>query len=139
MRKYAPTAVLSRKVNEDYRIPGTDIVLDKGTAVIIPVHGIHYDPEFYPDPEKFDPDRFSSEEKMKRDPMTFLAFGEGPRTCIGSKFAYMQARIALVTLLSNFEFSIGSKTAVPAEISKTAFLLTPQGDMFLQVKSLKST
>lgn len=139
MRKYAPTAVLNRKVNEDYRIPGTDVILDKGSAVLIPVHGIHYDPEFYPDPEKFDPDRFSSEEKLKRDPMTFLAFGEGPRNCLGSRFAYMQSRIALVTLLSNFEFSIGPKTTVPAVISKTAFLLTPQHDLFLKVKPLKST
>lgn len=139
LRKYAPTPISNRSTNNNYRIPGTDIIIEKGTTIFIPVHAIHHDPEYYPNPEKFDPDRFSSEEKMKRDPMTFLAFGEGPRNCIGLRFALMQTRVALIILLNNFEFSVGSKTTVPIPINGASFLLSPLGDVYLKVESLNST
>lgn len=79
MRKYAPVPLLSRETKNDYIVPGTDITIESGTTIIIPVHAIHYDPEYYPDPERFDPDRFGSDEKRKRHQMASLAFGEGPR------------------------------------------------------------
>lgn len=104
---------------------------------MIPVYAIHYDPEYYPNPQKFDPDRFESEEKKKRHTMAWLPFGDGPRNCIGLRFAFMQTRIALVTLLNNFEFSVSSKTIVPIVASKSSFLLTPQNDVYLKVTPLK--
>lgn len=79
MRKYPPAAYMPRRTQEDYHIPGTDIIIEKGTKVIIPVIAIQHDIEYYPNPQQFNPDRFSREEKKKRDPMTWLAFGGGPR------------------------------------------------------------
>lgn len=137
LRKYPPLPLLNRKTKEDYRIEGTDIVLESGRMVLIPVHAVHHDPEYYPNPDKFDPERFSSEEKKKRHPMTWFPFGEGPRNCIGLRFGMMEARIGLITLLNNFEFSVGSKTNVPLIISKTSFVLSPQHDLYLKVQPIK--
>lgn len=83
LRMYAPLGFLDRFANEDYEIPKTGLVLKKGTAVYVSVHGLHYDPEYFPDPEKFDPMRFSKENKHKIRPFTYMPFGEGPRGCIG--------------------------------------------------------
>lgn len=85
MRKHAPGSAILRSCNKAYRIPGTDIILEPGTQIRIATLGIHNDPEYYPDPDKFDPDRFSEENKAKRPPFSFLAFGEGPRNCIGEE------------------------------------------------------
>lgn len=84
LRKYPTLPFLDRVANEDYKIPNSDLVLKKGTPVFIPMTGIHNDPEYYPDPKKFDPERFSIENKGARVPFTYFPFGEGPRACIGN-------------------------------------------------------
>ena len=74
---------MSRICTKNYTVPGTNLVIEKGTAVLIPVMGIHHDPEYYPNPEKFDPERFSDVNKKERHSCAFIPFGEGPRICIG--------------------------------------------------------
>lgn len=127
---------MTRRTKNDYPINGTDAVIQGGTTVLIPVNAIHYDPDFYPDPQKFDPERFDSEAKKNRDPMKWLAFGDGPRNCIGLRFGMMQARIGLVALIKNFEFLISPETIIPIGISKKMLLTTPD-DVHLKVKPVK--
>jgi cytochrome P450 family 6 len=86
LRKYPSVPILNRECTKEYKIPGTDVFLEKGMATVIPVLAIHHDPKYYPDPERFDPERFSEVEKAKRHQYVYLPFGEGPRICIG-KFA----------------------------------------------------
>jgi cytochrome P450 family 6 len=68
------------------------------------------DEKYYPDPTRFDPDRFSKENKLSRHPMAFLAFSNGPRACIGRRFALLEVKVALVTLLRKFNVTAGPKT-----------------------------
>lgn len=79
LRMYSGAAFVEREVKKDYPVPGTNIVLKKGICVQMPLQSIHIDPEHYPDPDLFDPDRFEDNEKLKRDLMTWLPFGSGPR------------------------------------------------------------
>ena len=85
LRKYPPAALLSRRCEYPYRLPGTQFDLPTGMRVVIPIYGIHHDPKYYPQPDKFNPDRFDDENKSSRHPNTYLPFGEGPRNCIGIK------------------------------------------------------
>ena len=71
------------RCTEDYKIPDTNLVIPKGTPFVIPVYAIHHDPEYYPDPYKFDPERFMNDATKTKNNFTFMPFGEGPRMCIG--------------------------------------------------------
>lgn len=83
MRKYPVIPIISRICEKTYSIPHTNIVIEQGTEIIIPIAGIHQDQNIYPNPEFYDPERFSNEEIRKRHHFTYLPFGEGPRNCIG--------------------------------------------------------
>lgn len=83
MRKYPPVVFLNRICTKETQLDGTNFKMPVGTPVIIPVFGIHWDSKIYPEPHKFDPERFSEENIRNRHPYTYLPFGEGPRVCIG--------------------------------------------------------
>ena len=84
LRKYPLTTFLNRKSATKYTFEETGFTLDEDVAITVPVGALHYDPKYFPDPEKFDPERFSDENKHKIVPYTFLPFGDGPRNCIGT-------------------------------------------------------
>lgn len=137
MRKYPPIAMLSRKAQQDYKIPDTNHVIEKGTLVWLPIYAIQNDPEYFPEPEKFKIERFTSEEIAKRGSNKFLPFGDGPRNCIGLRFGMMQAKIGLATLLDNFEFSLSDETPIPLVIQPRPFILASEGGVYLKVKCAK--
>lgn len=80
---YPPLLTLFREVTQDYHVPDDTLVIKKGTKVLIPAFAIHHDHRYFPDPQTFDPERFTPEEKAKRPSGTYMPFGDGPRICIG--------------------------------------------------------
>lgn len=82
LRKYPSLPILTRRCTKTFSMPAGNRI-EKGDRIMIPVWSLHHDPDYFPDPDKFDPERFSSENKPTIKPFTYLPFGEGPRMCIG--------------------------------------------------------
>ncbi|XP_026481487.1 probable cytochrome P450 6a13 [Ctenocephalides felis] len=139
MRMYPPALMLQKRCTQECTLPGKsseDITLHPGDAVVIPVYSIHHDPEFYSDPEKFDPERFTEEEKTSRHSYAFLGFGAGPRTCLGMRFALLQMKVALMSAVKNFELSVNSKTKEPLVFDSKSFTLRAKDGLWIDFKKL---
>ncbi|KAI4459126.1 cytochrome p450 [Holotrichia oblita] len=135
LRKYPIVATLERIATKDYKIPGKDLVLKKGTKVMISLQGIHHDPEYYPNPEKFDPDRFTPVNKEKRHVCAYMPFGEGPRICIGLRFGIMQAKIGMAIMLKDYKYTLHPNNP-DMKLSSKAPLLAPTGDVLLNIEKV---
>ncbi|KAG8176926.1 hypothetical protein JTE90_018709 [Oedothorax gibbosus] len=127
LRLYPPLPRLERSADTDYTLKNTEITLRKGMLVSVPIYGMHRDPNFYPDPEKFDPDRFTPEEKAKRDPYVYLPFGAGPRNCVAMRFALMEVKVCLAHVIASFTIKTCPETKDPLVFSLGQGLLQPQG------------
>ncbi|XP_054740137.1 cytochrome P450 6a22-like [Anastrepha obliqua] len=136
LRKYPIVPHLTREAQADYKTNDPRYTIEKGTMVNIPVYAIHYDPEYYPDPEKFDPERFSDAEIKKRPACTWLPFGDGPRNCIGLRFGKMQGFIGLAYLLRNFRFTVCKETDENLHYMKEKILLHSLNGVKLRVDRL---
>nr|UYG55596.1 cytochrome P450 6J1 [Arma chinensis] len=77
--------------------------IEKGIPVTIPIYAIHTDPEYFPDPMKFDPERFDKKNRSLRHQYVYLPFGAGPRYCPGSKLALLILKSAIISIIMNFE------------------------------------
>jgi cytochrome P450 family 6 len=97
---YPAVAAVTRQCTKPTTLRGTDVTVEKGTLVLVPILGLHHDPKYYPDPERFDPQRFTQEERKKRPHFSYIPFGEGPRMCIGSVFIEQFLEIAITSNLS---------------------------------------
>ncbi|XP_071868075.1 probable cytochrome P450 6a14 [Bombus fervidus] len=133
LRKYPILTVLNRQAMENYTFKGTKITIPERTIVWIPVYGIQHDSNIYSDPEKFDPERFNEDAVATRHPMSYLPFGDGPRNCIGARFAQYQSKVGLATILLNHKVNVCEKTKIPYEPDKNAFLLSLDGGVNLKI------
>ncbi|CAD7083740.1 unnamed protein product [Hermetia illucens] len=136
LRKNPPFGMLSRETTLNYKIPGTDCILEKGTSLHIPIYAIHHDPEFYPNPSKFNPDNFSEEAVKNRHPIAFLPFGAGPRACIGVRFGMMQVKLGVITGLRKFKYTLSPKTRQPIKLQSKFFVAQPEGGIWLNIESV---
>ncbi|XP_046646974.1 cytochrome P450 3A24-like [Daphnia pulicaria] len=102
LRMYPPLLRVERMCNKEVTYNGVHI--KKGMIVTVPAFALHYDEEYYPDPNRFNPDRWDSESEIKPNPNVFMPFGMGPRNCVGMRFAIEEMKIALCTLVKNFRF-----------------------------------
>lgn len=121
-----PAALRTDRVATEDTVAG-DFKINKGMVVAIEIYNLHYDPAVWPEPEKFDPDRFTEEEKAKRSPYSFCPFGVGPRTCIGMRLALLEIKCASIYILRNFRIERSEKTEVPLKFKKMGLLQTENG------------
>ncbi|XP_059610502.1 cytochrome P450 6a8-like [Phlebotomus argentipes] len=136
LRKHPIVDSLIRVCGQDYAVPGTKHIIEKGTMVMIPVYGIQHDPEIYPDPEKFDPDRFTEENVKNRHPYAWIPFGEGPRICVGMRFGVMQTRVGLAHLLQKYRVKTCPKTPIPLQLDPSTTVMSPKGGMWLKLEKI---
>jgi cytochrome P450 len=127
LRLYPPAAFLSRTARADDELCGRPV--KRGDTVILPIYALHRHHSHWPDPDRFDPERFAPGHQTDR--FTFLPFGDGPRICIGANFAIQEAVIILATLLARFRFSL-----IPGKTPKPVMILTlrPEGGVWLGVE-----
>ena len=127
-RKHTFSVFIDRVCTQEFELPPAEpgynsVVIKPGDCVWFPAYALHHDPKYFPDPEKFDPERFNEENKGNILPYTYLPFGVGPRQCIGNRFALMEIKILMVHLLRKFVIKPNEKTPNPLVFKKANFAL----------------
>lgn len=135
LRLHPPVGSNFRMCVKKYPVPGTNIILQPGENVIIPVLAIHTDPDIYPEPSKFLPERWLTD--STRRPCTWLPFGDGPRMCIASRFAMMELKSVMGKLLIKYKFNRHPGQEYPVKINPYSFLATPVKPIRCNLEPLK--
>ncbi|KAF5300659.1 hypothetical protein FQR65_LT09123 [Abscondita terminalis] len=130
------TPYIEKTCTKPYRIPESDIVLEKDAICLISLLSLHYDPQMYPNPQEFDPERFSEQNINKRHSLSWVPFGDGPRICIAYQFGLMQTKLTVASLLLNYDFSLNPKTKVPLVIEPRAIQTMVNGGIWLDYTSV---
>lgn len=101
LRLYPSVPLIARRITENVTVGKHQLLA--GSNVLILPYATHRIPEIYPDPERFDPERFTVEECEKRSSYAFIPFSAGPRNCIGYKFAMLEMQTVISTILRHYE------------------------------------
>ncbi|CAG9858554.1 unnamed protein product [Phyllotreta striolata] len=141
LRKWPSAVAADRVCTKPYTIQpvGSDekpVHLAKGDVVWLPIFGLHRDPQIYPDPDRFDPERFNDDNKGDINLYTYIPFGVGPRNCIGNRFALLEMKVIFFHLLSQFELVPIAKTEIPLRISRENINMQADGGFPLGLKRL---
>ncbi|XP_011343712.1 cytochrome P450 4C1 isoform X1 [Ooceraea biroi] len=116
LRLYPSVPIITRKLAEDIKLDR--YTLAKGTTVMLSIILAHRNPDVWPNPLKFDPDRFLPENSQHRNPYAYVPFSAGPRNCIGQRFAQLEEKIILTAILRKWRVkSVHSPIQVPYSIS----------------------
>ena len=116
-RCYSAVWIIAREAVEDDVIDGHHI--RPGTTVLIPIHHIHHDERWWPDPETFDPNRFVGDAVKDRPRSAYLPFGGGRRICIGQSFALMEMVLMAAVMSQCFTFDVCHDRPVELEATLT--------------------
>ncbi|XP_065088005.1 probable cytochrome P450 6g2 [Ochlerotatus camptorhynchus] len=127
LRMTPPLAAMQKLCTKTYMlkhlVDGKEVgtLIPEGTTILLPLLAIHMDPKYYPEPKKFRPERFSPEEKAERTLPVYYPFGEGPRMCLGMRFAQVQIKVALLKLVQNFRVRVAPNHK-PWQFNRKTFL-----------------
>ncbi|XP_037085043.1 cytochrome P450 3A8-like [Pollicipes pollicipes] len=96
-----------------------------GVSVVIPVWPFHLDPEVFPEPERFVPDRWLGEQGRQLGQYNWMPFGLGPRACIGSRLAIMEVKFVLAYVLQRYRLAATPETRLEYRRGATIFGISP--------------
>lgn len=119
LRMYTTVPIIGRRLTHEVTLPNGGYTLPKGTPVLLFLYKLHQNSEIYPNPEEFNPDRFLLENAQNRSPYAYCPFSAGPRNCIGQKFAMLELKSALSSVLRNYRLlpcESGPDVVVSAEV-----------------------
>lgn len=134
LRLFPATARLERRARENHTFEN-GIEVEKGTVIQIPIYNVHHDCEYFPEPEKFDPERFLPENREQIKAGSYLPFVIGPKNCIGMRFALMEAKVALANLVFKFQFIPCEKTdKLEVAFKPYSFLLSLKDNVVIKVR-----
>ncbi|XP_076436666.1 cytochrome P450 3A30-like [Babylonia areolata] len=132
MRLAPPGFLLDREAVEDTELGGYQV--KKGTRMMIPIFTIHTDPDFWPEPQKFVPERHTPEAKAARHPFSFMPFGHGPRNCVGMRLAQLEIRMAIATILQHYTPVLCDKSVYPPVVDVSEFKIIAKDDLWVKFK-----
>uniref|UniRef100_A0A2M3Z6X2 Putative cytochrome n=1 Tax=Anopheles braziliensis TaxID=58242 RepID=A0A2M3Z6X2_9DIPT len=143
LRKWPFATVLNRECIQDYRCDDGSgnggFTIEKGSLLLIPFIGMHFDEKYYRQPERFDPERFNEQNRNSIQSGTYFPFGIGPRNCIGSRFALMEVKVVLYYLLKHFHVTPCAKTQIPLKFKKSASQLSTEQGIWVEFSSRAAT
>jgi cytochrome P450 len=109
-----------------------DVPIEAGTTIIAFLYGVHHAPRHWPDPERFDPDRYGGDGPKPNRDFTYLPFGAGPRGCIGTNYAMLQMLMVLSELLRRYDFALTSPEPIRMQ---PMIILRPLGGVPVHVRA----
>ncbi|KAF8763959.1 Cytochrome P450 4V2 like protein [Argiope bruennichi] len=101
MRLYPPVPIIAREIRND--IQYGKYTIPKDSTCVVYAYVLHRDPDVFPDPERFDPERFTPENSAGRNPFAYVPFSAGPRNCLGQRFAMLEIKILLSSILRRYK------------------------------------
>jgi cytochrome P450 len=104
MRLFPPAWIIGRRALEDIEV--NSYLIPAGSLVLMSQYVMHRDPRYYPDPNRFDPLRWSTEAKAARPKFSYFPFGGGPRVCLGESFAWMEGVLVMATLAQRWQMQL---------------------------------
>jgi len=137
LRLYPLLGAIDRVCVKDFEMPpatpdGKSFTIKVGESVYFPIYALHRDPDYYPEPNKFNPDRFLNNNV---DKSVFMPFGMGPRICIARRFMLMEIKVILFHLLRRCELKLDAKTDISMTLNKKTFFISLQDKFWLKLRA----
>lgn len=138
---YPSLPIVNRVSTESWTIPNTNTTIEKGTAILVPVWALQNDPKYWPDPERFWPERFSPEQTTNRTFVNqpYLPYGDGPRYCCGVRLAKLQTKMGLLVMLEKYNYELTGTSKLPMTVNPKLFVITPDGGINLKITHRRRT
>lgn len=145
LRVTPPLLLIAKTCNEDYEYTPTNtedfkevsVKIEKGTSVFLPLGAFATDAKYFPEPEKYKPERFLEEDKLENLKYVFFPFGNGPRACLGQAFGVLQLKVGVIGIVESFIVKTNAKTKLPLTYDPWNFIQDPVGGLWFDFEEVK--